>query len=62
MAGILRRRFLWVMAVLLMLSAGYTAGYLLAPPERAAVSLTLPQAPVEAPQPATPLELVEEEA
>ena len=62
MAATLRRRFLWVVAVLVMLSAGYTAGYVLAPPERAAVSLTLPQAPAEAPQPATPLETVEEDA
>jgi len=62
MAGTVQRRLLWVAMVLVMLSAGYTAGYLLAPPERAAVSLTVPQAPAEAPQPVTPLELVEEEA
>jgi hypothetical protein len=51
-----------VAVVLAMLSAGYTAGYLLAPPGPAAVSLTVPQAPIDVPQPVAPLELAEEDA
>ncbi len=59
----LKRPSLWLVAVVLMVSAGYTAGYMLAPPRPAAVSLTLPHAPSEAPQPVAPLETpVEEEA
>ena len=62
MARTVQRRLLWVAMVLVMLSAGYTAGYVLAPPKPAAVSFTVPQAPADAPQPGAPLELVEEEA
>ena len=49
-----RRRSLWPLAALLMLGIGYTAGYLLAPPERPAISRTLPQTPSDIPQPLTP--------
>ena len=54
------RRFFWVAGIALFLSAGYTAGYLLAPPPSAAVSRTLPEAPIEAPPPVTPLEIAED--
>ncbi len=54
-----RRRSLWPLAALLMLGIGYTAGYLLAPPERAAISRTLPQAPSDVPQPLTPADTPE---
>jgi uncharacterized protein involved in exopolysaccharide biosynthesis len=50
----LRRRALWIVAALLLVCTGYTAGYLLSPPEQAAVSRTLPQAPADAPQPQVP--------
>jgi hypothetical protein len=58
----LRRQSLWILAVLVMLGAGYTAGYVLAPPKHAAVSLTLPATPVEAPPPAAPLETGQDDA
>ena len=58
----LRRQSLWILAVLVMLGAGYTAGYVLAPPTHPSVSLTLPAAPIEAPQPAAPLEVAQDDA
>jgi len=60
MLPILRRRFFWFAGAVLFLCAGYTAGYLLAPPSPAAVSRTLPEAPVEIPQPLAPNEMVED--
>ena len=42
-----------------MLGTGYTAGYLLAPPERPAISRTLPQTPSDVPQPLTPADTPE---
>ncbi len=60
MLPILRRRFFWIVGAVLFLCAGYTAGYLLAPPPPAAVSRTLPEAPVEAPQPLTPADTIED--
>jgi hypothetical protein len=62
MSQALKRRVLWLAVVLAMLSAGYTAGYLIAPPKPAAITLTLPQAPVDAPQPLPPAEVAEEDA
>jgi len=57
----LRRQLLWIAILPLLLAAGYTAGYLLAQPTPAAVSRSLPQAPVDAPQPQAPVvELVDE--
>jgi hypothetical protein len=61
MAAKIRRRILWILALLLLLGTGYTAGYLLSPPEKPTVSRTLPEAaPMEAPQPNPPIELPEE--
>lgn len=51
----LSRRALWIAAIPLMICVGYTAGYLLAPPARPAISRTIPPAPVEAPQPQPPV-------
>jgi hypothetical protein len=50
----LSRRVLWIAAVPLVLGAGYTAGYLLAPPAPAAVSRSLPPIPDDAPAPQQP--------
>ena len=50
----LKRRVLWTIAALLLAGAGYTAGFLLLPPNDSAVSRTLPEAPVDAPAPHTP--------
>lgn len=52
----LRRRLLWTAVGLLMIAAGYTVGFLLAPTEPAVVTRTLPEAPLpaEAPPPSLP--------
>ncbi len=60
MVADMRRRFFWVTGIVLLLCAGYTAGYLLAPPSPAAISRTLPEAPVEVPQPLTPADTLED--
>ena len=57
--GSMRRRLLWILTALLLTGAGYTAGFLLAPPSHTAVSRTLPEAPAEAPVPHMPYTPVE---
>lgn len=44
----------WVAAAVLMAGAGYTAGYLLSPPEQATVSRTLPDIQPDSPLPMKP--------
>jgi hypothetical protein len=57
----LSRRALWIAAIPLVACAGYTAGYLLAPPARPVISRSLPPVPDEAPQPQPPaLEVTDE--
>ena len=60
----IKRQFAWVAAAVLMLGAGYTAGYVLAPPERPAISLDLPQVaptgPIDTPAPEPLAEVVED--
>lgn len=50
----LHRWTVWVVAAALMAGAGYTAGYLLSPPEQATVSRTLPDTQPDIPQPMSP--------
>jgi hypothetical protein len=56
--GTLRRRLFIGGIALIMLAAGYTAGFLLAPPKPQAISRIIPDAPVEAPQPEAPLDII----
>lgn len=56
----LTRRMVWTGVAIVMLGAGYTAGYLLAPPEPRPVSRSLPMAPVEAPAPNIAPDLIED--
>lgn len=57
----LSRRAAWIAGIPLLICAGYTAGYLFAPPARPAISRSLPPVPVEAPQPQPPaMELIDE--
>ena len=46
-----KRWLLWIAVLSLVLVFGYTTGYLASLDESPAVSRTLPQAPLEAPQP-----------
>jgi hypothetical protein len=45
---------LWVVVAVLVAGVGYTAGYLLSPPEQATVSRTLPDTQPDIPQPMSP--------
>jgi hypothetical protein len=58
--SLIKRYGLWFAAMLLLLLSGYTAGYLLQPPESPPISRTLPELAPEAPLPQTPSDTMEE--